>query len=276
MNTPKYCLIFFLIFLICINNLGAQQIFPAVKNACGNHFQTINGGIDFNIGEPITGLISGNNKQVTQGLLQPNNFNLGIKIFLEGFYSGLGMMDNFGDGGCLYKLGISSDPTDVDTIRMTLLNSLNHLPVETSTTILKTDGYANFYFHSSTEGFYFLKINHRNSIETWSASPVLLTNGGVYDFTDAINKSFGNNETLTFDNSSWAVYSGDISDASTSQLGLQDGLIQFRDYAFIETGVQMTKLGYTIEDITGDGVVESDDYVLMENNVYYLITLSNP
>jgi hypothetical protein len=35
-------------------------------------------------------------------------------------------------------------------------------------------------------------------------------------------------------------------------------------------------MGYIPEDITGDGVVEGSDYSMMENNVYYIISVMRP
>ncbi len=255
--------------LIIPFSTSAQSISPSVINAIGKSFQTSYAGMDINIGEPITGPISTPNSQITQGFLQPNNFTLNLKFYLEGFYTGNGLMNNSGLGGCLYKVGASSNPNDVDSVRLTLMDKNSHEPIESSTSILKTDGSVNFYFHGATEGYYYLKLNHRNTIETWSANPVLLSNAGTYDFTTFQNKAYGNNMIETVDHMGWAIFSGDISDAETATVGLQDGVVESQDYSDMETAVPITLLGYHVEDITGDGVVESDDYGLMENGVYY-------
>ncbi len=254
----------------------SQSISPSTFNSIGTSFQTSYAGMDINIGEPITGQISNANSQITQGLLQPNNFTLNLKFYIEGFYTGNGLMNNGGLGGCLYKLGASSNPNDVDSVRLTLIDKTTHEPIETSTAILKTDGTVNFYFHGATEGYYFLKLNHRNSIETWSSNLVLLTNEGNYDFTLFQNRAYGNNMIETFDQMGWAIFSGDISDAATGTVGIQDGVVESQDYSDMESAVPITLLGYHGEDITGDGVVESDDYSLMENAVYYTRAVIKP
>lgn len=51
----------------------AQTISPQVINSTGRTFQTSNGGIDYNIGEPITGFVSNGGNQITQGFLQPSS-----------------------------------------------------------------------------------------------------------------------------------------------------------------------------------------------------------
>ncbi len=269
----KYLAIIFSLNTLYIN---AQTISPNIINSLGSSFQTNSSGLDINIGEAITGLISNNNQQITQGFLQPNNFTINVKLFLEGFYTGNGLMNNYGAGGCLYKTGNSSNPNNVDTVRLTLAHKITHENIESAFAILQTNGSANFYFHGATEDQYYLKITHRNTIETWSASPVYLSNYGVYDFTIAQNKAYGNNLVSTFDQMGWALYSGDINNTTTNNIGIQDGIVQFSDYSILENALYQTKLGYTVEDITGDGVVESADYVLMENNYYYSIIAMRP
>jgi hypothetical protein len=44
----------------------------------------------------------------------------------------------------------------------------------------------------------------------------------------------------------------------------------------MENAVYSILTGYVFEDITGDGVVEGLDYSIMENNVYYVITVMRP
>jgi hypothetical protein len=74
----------------------------------------------------------------------------------------------------------------------------------------------------------------------------------------------------------WAFYSGDISDAQTNTVGIQDGVIESQDYGDMENAVYFTLTGYIVEDISGDGVVESIDYSIMENNVYKVISSIHP
>jgi len=44
----------------------------------------------------------------------------------------------------------------------------------------------------------------------------------------------------------------------------------------MENDVLSILFGYQVTDITGDGVVESSDYSLMENNVYQIIFVAKP
>jgi hypothetical protein len=70
-------------------------------------------------------------------------------------------------------------------------------------------------------------------------------------------------------NPAFAFFSGDISDAATAKVGIQDGLVESQDYSDMENAVNTYLGGYVTEDITGDGIVESEDYSLMENNLSF-------
>ena len=120
-----------------------------------------------------------------------------------------------------------------------------------------------------------MKINHRNSIESWSSN--LVTMGAVtnYDFTANQFNAYGGNMIETFDQMGWAIFSGDISDPNFG-VGFQDGLIESQDYSDMENAVYLTSIGYISEDITGDNIVESSDYSIMENAVYYTRAILRP
>jgi hypothetical protein len=206
-----------------------------------------------------------------------------IKLFLEGYYlvgSGGGYMnDNGGNGGLLHVLNYSPNFNDVDTV---IVSAMEPVPpyglIESQTGILQLNGSLDLEFSSAlTDGqTYYFKVNHRNSIETWSAAPVTITSPvTTYDFTAGQSQAYGGNQSLTFDNMGWAIYSGDISDIVLG-VGYQDGIIESQDYGDMENAVYVTLLGYVPEDITGDGIVESSDYGLMENNVYFTRVIMRP
>ena len=48
------------------------------------------------------------------------------------------------------------------------------------------------------------------------------------------------------------------------------------DYNLLEIAVSNTYLGYNTEDLTGDGIVESADYVLIQNNSFYNLIIIRP
>jgi hypothetical protein len=204
-----------------------------------------------------------------------------VTVLLEGYYKGVGLMDdNYLSGGLLHSLGYSTNYNDVDTLEISAMQPVApYALVESKKGILHLDGTVSVTFGPAViDGNpYYLKINHRNSLETWSATPVIITApSSSYNFTTAQGQAYGNNMTETFDQMGWAIYSGDISHFLTGVIGQQDGIIESQDYGDMENAVYITLLGYVTEDITGDGIVESNDYGVMETNVYYTRVLMRP
>jgi trimeric autotransporter adhesin len=202
---------------------------------------------------------------------------LNLKLFIEGFYTGGGMMDNFGTGGNLFLTGNSNNSSDVDSVFISVVNPVSLAVIETKAGILQVNGNVsvNFTSNVSENASFYLRIDHRNAIQTWSSLPVVMSSNTFYDFTLAPSKAYGNNMVQTFDQAGWAFYSGDISDAALG-IGFQDGVIESQDYGDMENAVSIILTGYVTQDITGDGVVESTDYSIMENNVRSIIFAMRP
>jgi hypothetical protein len=209
----------------------------------------------------------------------PQNVTLNLKLLLEGYYSGGGLMNNFGSGGCL---AVTSGQAfnNSDTIRVSLVDSASHATVADTFAIMQINGTMSLSFPGVANGNrYFLKVLHRNALETWSSHTVPFINGvGTYDFTTAQNKAYGNNMVNSNDNMGWMIYSGDISDPGYPgiQLGHKDGIIEAQDYLDMENAVSVIKSGYVPEDLTGDGLVEAQDYLIMENAVSVIRTSMHP
>jgi hypothetical protein len=226
-----------------------------------------------------------------------------VKMWIEGYYGltplGDGIMENatYGpsgfppSGGCLFHNNLSTDPTDADYVVLSAMDPITYNLVEAQTGILKTNGTINVTFTNTVSKTlpYYIRIQHRNSIETWSANPVILGSTTVlapYDFTDAATKAYASNmvdigETYGQPTGTvWAIFSGDVSpDAGfpgAGIVGLQDGIVASDDYGLMETALYYTYLGYVQEDITGDGIVSSDDYGLIETNTYYTRIVHSP
>jgi len=199
-----------------------------------------------------------------------NQIVLNAKVFIEGYYTGGGQMDNFGSGGCLYINSVpGATPADADTVVLSLMNPSNYSVVASQKGILHTNGTVSVTYPGTVPaGNYYIRVTHRNALETWSGNPVALSGTSTYDFTTAATKAYGSN-MVQVEPGIWAIYSGDISDANLTGLGLgyQDGIIEAQDYLDMENAVAIIKTGYVYEDITGDGIVEAADYLLIENAV---------
>ena len=102
---------------------------------------------------------------------------LNLKLFLENFYLGHGLMAAVADP--------VSHPDVCDSITVELHHAASpfyfaHRVVGT----INTSGNGSFNFPSLTPGFYFIAVRHRNSIETWSKNSVLFNSPTVsFDFT---------------------------------------------------------------------------------------------
>ncbi len=196
--------------------------------------------------------------------------SLNLKVLLEGFYLGGGLMNA--------SIDPLTYPNFSDSLFLELAAGTSpYATVYSDTAILFTNGKAQFRFlRNIVGGSYYLVLRHRNSMETWSANPVVIDANLNYDFSSAANKAYGGNQSLTPDGLYYAFYGGDISDAGTAIIGVQDGIIESQDYGDMENAVYVTKLGYVPEDVTGDRLVESADYGLIENNVYFTVVKMRP
>jgi hypothetical protein len=197
-----------------------------------------------------------------------------LKTFLQGYYSATGFMDNEGRGGALYLSGNSIDPDDADSLQLQLVDPSNKTLIASSKAILKTDGNVRFEFQTNYSGSCYLCVKHRNAIETWSSVIINLSLQNSYDFTNSSQKAFGSNEVQNKDGS-WAFYSGDVIDSRFTR-GQQDGIISEEDFYQVESIVNIIGCGYLGEDLTGDLLVEAQDYLIEDNNRNHLIMAIRP
>ncbi|MBL7772267.1 MAG: hypothetical protein JNM95_05385 [Chitinophagaceae bacterium] len=190
------------------------------------------------------------------------NGKLDLKTFLEGYYLGGGLMQPV-----LLNTGIpGASATQCDSIEVSLHEStFPYTSIKSIQTVLNTDGTVLCSF--GTTGTYYVVIKFRNGLETWSANPIAITvSGGLYDFSSAVNKAFGDNQ-LEIEPGVFAIYSGDIN---------QDGSIDAFDYLLLEPEIVQGNFGYLITDLNGDGVVDAFDFLVMDDNIVNGISLSTP
>ena len=213
-----------------------------------------------------SGLISvttscGTGNSVTNYTVTPSTFTLTVKSFIQGFYRGAGTMVAVSNPG--------GAPTTCDTMTVFLAQSTAPYSILTSSrSSFSTSGVGTFTFPISFAGSsYYLVVKHRNSLETWSATAQLFSGSSLtYDFTTAANKAFGNNMFANGDGT-FSLYAGDIN---------QDGSIGTTDFTSVELMTLNFVSAYDVRDVTGDNVVESADYSLIENNVKLGVSLAKP
>ncbi len=182
-----------------------------------------------------------------------NYIQMNLKAYLQGLYLGNGQMI----ASPFVADGITPQ-TIADTITVELRNTTGAYSVAYSTkATLDIGGNAIISFPSATLGnSYYIVVNHRNSIATWSANPVNISSNTSYDFTTDMNSSAGNN--LVSDGASnYLIFSGDIN---------QDGSVDFNDYPDLDIASSNGVLGYDPNDLNGDGSVDFNDYPIIDIN----------
>jgi hypothetical protein len=192
---------------------------------------------------------------------------LNVKVYLEGFYRGNGTM-----AATLNDLGISADSTETDSITVSLWNVASSTnEVYSQKALLHSDGSALVHFPIATLGnSYYIVIRHRNSIETWSASPISISATTSYDFSTGLNKAYGdgvNNPMKNMGGGVYAIYSGDVN---------QDGGIDISDMQITENDASQFAFGYYDSDCTGDGGSDISDLQIIENNAGLFIFYARP
>ena len=189
----------------------------------------------------------------------PCSVMVNLKVYLQGFYSGSGLMHAV--------LNPDSMPSLCDSIALQLASSLSPFSILYSSSAgLNTDGTVQFLFPAAVMGSsFYLVLHHRNSLETWSSLPVAFNSSTVnYFFNTGASQAFGN-RMADLGDGNFSVYSGDVN---------QDGLINLTDYNLLLNAASSFLSGYQPADLSGDYLVESTDLSLVENN--QTVILSRP
>ena len=173
-----------LILYIVIKSLhcNAQRISTRALTTSGGSFTVGNRTLSWTVGETFCKTLTNGNHVMSLGVLQPFIVVkvLNVKTYLEGFYTGSGFMQ-----AVLYNNSLSLDSTACDSIVVELHKTTAPYDlVATTKGLLHTNGSAVIKFPSSLKfNSYYLVIRHRNSVETWSKTPVILNKAmQSYDF----------------------------------------------------------------------------------------------
>jgi hypothetical protein len=195
--------------------------------------------------------------------IPPSNVNFTINAFLQGLYLGSGVMT----AAPFNADGIS--PTNIaDTITVELRNPSNQSLSYSAIGLLGTNGTCSVSLPAATNGnSYYVVLAHRNSIATWSATPVTLAaNGSSYNFTNSASQAAGSN-LADLGSGIFGIYTGDIN---------QDGSIDFNDYPALDIASSAGVLGYDANDLNGDASVDFNDYPMIDINSSNGIIVATP
>ncbi|WP_395655408.1 FISUMP domain-containing protein [Flavobacterium sp.] len=208
-----------------------------------------------------------NNLDCNDGLATLTNscvVTLPLKVLIQGYYKGSGQMTAVRKNASLSN---SNDEVDEVTVALYSPSNVNQA-VTTTTVVLATNGTATAQFDATllTESQYYIGLQHKNTIKTWSATPVAIINGTTYDFTTAASQAYGNNQVEVAPGI-YALYSGDMN---------QDGTINEADLPIFTTANTTAAHGYIVSDLNGDGSVDLLDYPIYKNNADISVVEKRP
>lgn len=187
------------------------------------------------------------------GPRDPFHKQLNVQLWLQGYYSTI----SHSMTPALLNQGLNATPQMTDWVHLKLQNATN------TTVLFETDANIDLQGLISTDIPYtiqdavYLGIQHRNSIETYSSTPVIEI-PWEYNFTfpTAATQAYGSNQ-MEVEPGQFALYSGDMN---------QDGIIDGLDYNEWESDNNNFGAGYLATDLNGDGIVDGLDFLFWEIN----------
>ena len=179
--------------------------------------------------------------------------NLNLSAFMQGLYTGGSTMTS----APFNAIGSGSNNI-ADSVTVELHDASTNTTKFSTPALIETNGTSNINFPASANGNnYYIALSHRNSIKTWSATPILFSSSGTtYDFSISQSQAYGGN-LVDDGNGVYMIYSGDIN---------QDGSIDFNDYPDLDIASSLGVLGYDPNDLNGDASVDFNDYPIIDIN----------
>jgi hypothetical protein len=197
-----------------------------------------------------------------QVMMVPCQSTLNLTCFVQAYYIGANTMQTV-----LLNQGEPYSLNACDTIDVKWHQAIwPHELFYAKRAVLNQDGTLTCDFPFAN-GAYYLAVKHRNSIESWSANPVLINTINNYDFSVAANQVYGDNQREV-EAGIFAIYTGDIN---------QDGYIDGFDYPEFDTDSQNNVSGvYVATDLNGDGYVDGFDYPIFDANSQNNVSVVTP
>jgi len=182
----------------------------------------------------------------------PSNFYFNIGVAIQGLRNKVG--NNLRDTVTIYFKNSISPYLNADSVKR-VLDSVTSLVASTLNSNYIQNGIP-----------YYIVVKHRNSIETWSATPQSFSGDSLnYNFKTSSSQAFGNNMIQV--GTVWCIYSGDVN---------QDGFIDGSDGLLIDNDAANFITGYVSTDINGDNFVDGTDAVIADNNAFNFVSVIRP
>lgn len=177
---------------------------------------------------------------------------LNLTVMLEGLFNGINMNKSRNASGNQF----SGSVADQIMVELHEADPPYVLAGGPYTVNLNTDGSALVTIPASLGSNYYIVVKHRNSIETWNASPLSFSSAAIsYNFSISSGQAFGNNLKLV--SGKYVMFGGDVN---------QDGIVDSGDLVAVDNEASNFAVGYLANDVNGDGTVNSEDALLINAN----------
>lgn len=185
---------------------------------------------------------------------------MNVKAFVEGFY-------NETTSSMTAVIDPVANPSLFDTIEVQLADEFDGGILYSERVVFDVNGNGVINVPVNLNGSNcYLSLDHRNSIRTWSANPIVINNGTSYDFTVSQSAAFGAN--MEWKTNAACLFSGDV---------YVDGYIDVFDYVMMDNQIQQGAFNYyNVCDLNGDSAVDLLDYVIADPHIQDGIYTINP
>lgn len=175
---------------------------------------------------------------------------LNLKLFIEGYYTGGGQMKSVLGGSVC------------DSVTVELHHPVSPYGVYYSTkSVVSVSGNVLInVLSSANSNYYYISVNGKNALKTWSSTTVYHSQNTSYDFTTSASKSYGS-QSKNLGDGNFALFSGDVTD---------DDRIDLADINALKISLKAFTSGYSRYDLTGEFFVDTADFSLLENNATLL------
>jgi PKD repeat protein len=177
---------------------------------------------------------------------------LNLTVLLEGLFNGTTMNKAKNASADQYS-GVVADQVTVELHNAVSPFALAGGPY---TVNVNTDGTASVTVPASLGSSYYIVVKHRNSVETWNASPMSFSGATMsYNFSSSAAQAYGSN--LKSVSGKFLIFGGDAN---------QDGIVDSGDIVDVDNAASNFLNGYISSDVNGDGHVDSADLQLINAN----------
>ena len=165
---------------------------------------------------------------------------------------------------------VGSTLTQCDTITVELRDESTYAVAYTFKGILNTNGTLTCTFPGAAlNNSYYIALQHRNALETWSAIPVLISSTTNYNFSSSASQAYNDNQ-IEIATGVFAIYSGDIERVNGP------GVLDFDDSNIWESDYNNFGAMYIPTDLNGDGTIDFLDINIWESNYNNFISVQKP